>query len=112
MINIEQYDSIAEVRSNAERIEFPKRSFSAMHAIERSGRIFGRVPMRSMTGNKHNLRETQPWHWQPATLREAETFRNTREDRGKHLTRFVSCATAPVVKAPSFYERNRNPYLK
>lgn len=62
--------------------------------------------MRSFTGSKGRCREAQPWHWQPRTLREAETFRNKREDRGNHLLRFVPCSNAPIEKPLSFHERN------
>ena len=106
MQQIHRLDNIAEVRHVIEAVVLPKRKQSAMVAIFQNGRTFGKVPMRSFTGSKGRCREAQPWHWQPRTLREAETFRNTREDRGKHLTRFVPCANAPQEKPENFYERN------
>src|SRR5690349_9388229 len=106
MTTIHRLDSIAEVRHVVEAVLHPKRKRSAMTAIFQNGRTFGRVPMRSLTGGRYNLRESQPWSWQPRTIREAEMFRNKREDRGKHLTRFVPSPTAPVQKPLSFHERN------
>jgi hypothetical protein len=106
MQQIHRLDNIAEVRSVFEIDVLREKRGSAMNAIRLNGKVFGKVPMRSLTGNKHRLREAQPWDWQPRTLREAELFRNKREDRGKHLTRFVPCANAPIEKTLSFNERN------
>jgi len=106
MTTIHRLDNIAEVRHVIEAVVLPKRKQSAMVAIYQNGRTFGKVPMRSFTGSKGRCREAQPWHWQPRNLREAETFRNTREGGVKHITRFVPCASAPIEKPLSFHERN------
>jgi hypothetical protein len=106
MSPIEHIDSIAEVRSVFELNVLREQRGSAMNAIRLNGKVYGKVPMRSLTGSKGKVRVCEPWHWQPRTLREAETFRNTREDRGKHLSQFVPCSNAPRQQSLSFNERN------
>ena len=76
----------------------------ALDSIHSSGLTFGKVPLRSMIGSRGRCRETQPWEFVPRTLKEASIFRQEREDRGKHLTAWNPCGSAP--KSESFYERN------
>ena len=99
-------DNIAEVRSVFEIDVLREKRGTAMNAIRLNGKTFGKVPMRSFTGSKGRVREAQPWHWQPRTLREAETFRNAREDRGTHMLQWSPCCNAPSDKVMSFNERN------
>lgn len=106
MEQIHRLDNIAEVRHVVEAVILPKRKVNAMTKVYRNGKVFGKVGMRRFIGNKHRLREVQPWDWQPTTLRENDLFRNKREDRGKHLLQFVPCANAPKQRALSFYDRN------